>query len=215
VTGPIRRSTLIVLVTLGVTAGGSSAQASCPPLDAACQVSDVVGPGESLAGDTIDPVDDPVDDAIAPVVDTADPVVDEVLRRAEDLLGGSPVDPPDPIGGGDGGSHVGRVPPTGDDPRGASDPADRLRDVSSQGVGGSSLAGPAGPTVQAPSRPAPDTRTTGGGFGAALGGVARSLAVVAALFGLAVAFVAIQDRLDRNDPRLAIAPVESDLVEFA
>jgi hypothetical protein len=45
--------------------------------------------------------------------------------------------------------------------------------------------------------------------------VARSLAIVAALFGLAVAFVAIQDRLDRNDPRLAIAPVESDLVEFA
>jgi hypothetical protein len=52
-------------------------------------------------------------------------------------------------------------------------------------------------------------------FGAALEGVARSLAIVLALFGLAVGFVAIQDRLDRSDPRLALAPVESDIAEFA
>jgi len=45
--------------------------------------------------------------------------------------------------------------------------------------------------------------------------VARSLAIVLALFGLAIAFVALQDRLDRSDPRLALAPVESDVVEFA
>ena len=58
-------------------------------------------------------------------------------------------------------------------------------------------------------------RTSGDRFGEVLGGVARSLAIVLALFGLAVAFVAIQDRLDRSDPRLALAPVESDVVEFA
>jgi hypothetical protein len=195
VTGRTRRSTLVVLVTLGVTAGGSSAQAACPPLDAACQAGEVVATGEDLAGDTLDPV------------------IDDVVRTVEDLLGNSPVDPPDPIGGGDGGDHVGGGATTGDDRRGASNPADRLRDF-----GGSSLADPAGPSVQAPSGPTsatPFDRTSGGDFGAALGGVARSLAIVAALFGLAVAFVAIQDRLDRNDPRLAIAPVESDLVEFA
>ncbi|HEV2952424.1 MAG TPA: hypothetical protein VGZ51_09975 [Actinomycetota bacterium] len=45
--------------------------------------------------------------------------------------------------------------------------------------------------------------------------MARSLAMVLALFGLTVAFVALQDRLDRSDPRLALAPVESDVVEFA
>lgn len=194
-TGRTRRSTLVVLVTLGVTAGGSSAQAACPPLDAACQAGEVVATGEDLAGDTLDPV------------------IDDVVRTVEDLLGNSPVDPPDPIGGGDGGDHVGGGATTGDDRRGASNPADRLRDF-----GGSSLADPAGPSVQAPSGPTsatPFDRTSGGDFGAALGGVARSLAIVAALFGLAVAFVAIQDRLDRNDPRLAIAPVESDLVEFA
>jgi hypothetical protein len=213
VTGRTRRSTLVVLVTLGVTAGGSSAQAACPPLDTAYQAGEVVATGEDLAGDTLDPVDDPVGDAIAPVGDTVDPVIDDVVRTVEDLLGNSPVDPPDPIGGGDGGDHVGGGATTGDDRRGASNPADRLRDF-----GGSSLADPAGPSVQAPSGPTsatPFDRTSGGDFGAALGGVARSLAIVAALFGLAVAFVAIQDRLDRNDPRLAIAPVESDLVEFA
>ncbi|MGI8616255.1 MAG: hypothetical protein ACR2L4_05695 [Actinomycetota bacterium] len=57
-------------------------------------------------------------------------------------------------------------------------------------------------------------RTSGNRFGEVLGGVARSLAIVLALFGLAVAFVAIQDRIDRSDPRLALAPVESDVVEF-
>jgi hypothetical protein len=44
--------------------------------------------------------------------------------------------------------------------------------------------------------------------------VARSLAIVLALFGLAVAFVAIQDRFDRTDPRLALAPIDSDVMEF-
>ena len=208
-TGRIRRSTVVVLVTLGITAvGGWSAKASCPALDTACQVGEVVVAGGSLAGDATDPVDDPVEDAIAPVVETVDPVVDDVVHKVEDLLGGSPVDPPDPIGGGGGGSHGGGVPPIGGDPRGA---GGRVLD-------GPGLSSPAGTSVGAPSGATPDTpidRTSGGDFGAALGGVARSLAIVAALFGLAVAFVTIQDRLDRSDPRLAIAPVESDLVEFA
>ena len=58
-------------------------------------------------------------------------------------------------------------------------------------------------------------RASGNRVDTALEGVARSLAIVLALFGLAVGFVAIQDRLDRNDPRLARAPMESDIVGFA
>ncbi len=50
---------------------------------------------------------------------------------------------------------------------------------------------------------------------AAIGAVARSLAIVLALFGLTLAFAAIQDRLDRNDPRLSLAPIRSDVVTFA
>ena len=48
-----------------------------------------------------------------------------------------------------------------------------------------------------------------------LAGVARGSLILLVLFGLAVAFVTIQDRLDRHDPGLALAPVESDVVEFA
>lgn len=54
-----------------------------------------------------------------------------------------------------------------------------------------------------------------GRVGAAIGAVARSLAIVVALFGLTLAFAAIQDRLDRNDPRLSLAPIRSDVVTFA
>ena len=74
------------------------------------------------------------------------------------------------------------------------------------------------PVISAASGVAPsdsEDRTDGNRRGGTLASVARSLAIVLALFGLAVAFVAIQDRLDRRDPRLALAPVESDVVEFA
>jgi sugar/nucleoside kinase (ribokinase family) len=74
-----------------------------------------------------------------------------------------------------------------------------------------------GPTISAASGIAPlggTDRTSGSRFGEVLGGVARSLAVVLALFGLAVAFIAVQDRFDRSDPRLSLAPVESDVVDF-
>lgn len=223
-TGWIRRSTVVILATLGVSAAGSSiAQAACPHLDATCQLGQAVGDAARLVDDTIDPVDTPVDTPVDhlvdPVVDTVDPVVDDVLGVVEDLLGGGHVDLPDPIGGGDGGSHVGRVPRADDDPRDTSSPGDGRRGVAGRHHHGRGLSGFAGPPpIQTPSGAIADRpvdRTSGGDFGAALEGVARSLAIVLALFGLAVAFVAIQDRLDRSDPRLAIAPVDSDVMEFA
>jgi hypothetical protein len=81
---------------------------------------------------------------------------------------------------------------------------------------GAGIADPPATTISAASGAAPPDRRDPPGttFGDALGGVARSLAIVLTLFGLAVAFVAIQDRLDRADPKLALAPVESDVVEF-
>jgi hypothetical protein len=52
-------------------------------------------------------------------------------------------------------------------------------------------------------------------FGTTLAGAAESLVVVAVLLGVAVAFVLTQNRIDRADPRLTLAPIESDLVRFA
>ena len=139
-------------------------------------------------------------------------MIDEVRDLVEELLGDAPMDLPDPIGGG-GGGHGG--PPVGDQPPNVAGPGGRGT------VGGPSpeTAGIADPPERrsAASGTAPPdrgVRTSGTTFGDALEGVARSLAIVLALFGLAVAFVAIQDRLDRTDPKLALAPVESDVVEF-
>jgi len=212
----IRRLTLVAVATLALAAGHPSANAACPALDVACLADEVVTAGEGLIEDTTDPIDTPLDDTI-------DPIVDDVLDRVHDVLGGGgPVDVPDlpdPVGGGGGGSHGGGLP-GGDEPQGTPTPTDHgdRGVVGGRSPDGPGIAGPAGPIISAASGTSPPERvdrTSGNSFSDAVGGVARSLAIVLALFGLAVAFVAIQDRLDRNDPRLALAPVESDEVGFA
>ena len=201
-----RRLSLIAVgtFTLALT-GQPSANAACPVLDAACQADEALGAGEDLVDDTTEPVDTPVDG-------TVDPIVDDNLDRVHDILGGGPIDLPDPIDDGPGG-HGGSGPQPGGSP-----------DPSGRGVGGAGApTAPGSPvrSVRSSRRPpgsllpSVENGRPGAGSGDALGGVARSLAIVLALFGLAVAFVAIQDHLDRNDPRLALAPVDADVVEFA
>ena len=206
-----RRFTLVAAATLFLaTAGQPSANAACPVLDLACQAENTVGVIEDVVDD--DPIDTPADGTI-------DPIVDDVLDRVDDIVGGGPVDLPDlpdPVGGG-GGNHGGG--PAGGRPRVT---------LGSAGQGGRAVDGmnPDGPgltrvpqtVISATSGVAPsgnDDRTAGNRFDGALGDVARGFAILLALFGLAVGFVALQDRLDRHDPRLALAPVESDVVEFA
>jgi hypothetical protein len=222
----IHRSIVVTLSTLSIAAAGiSSAHAACPAGDPVCLEETVVA-GQSLVDDTIRPVDVPGDEAVAPVTDIVDRVLDDVQDRLDDLLGGGVVDPPDPIGsGGGGGSHSpggGSHPPgkePGGTPRHPPGHGDPVRGRIPGGPGLDRVTGPSGhaPSNAGPSGavlrdPDPASRDR---FGAALEGVARSLAIVLALFGLAVGFVAIQDRLDRSDPRLALAPVESDIAEFA
>lgn len=202
-----RRLSLIAVGTFALALiGQPAANAACPVLDAACHAGEALAAGEAVAFDTTEPVDTPVDG-------TVDPIVDDNLDRVHDLLGGGPIDLPDPIddlpGGGHGGT--GPRPPVSPDPSGRGVGDGRSPD-------GPGLTGTFGPVISAASGIAPPERgerTAGNSSGDALGGVARSLAIVLALFGLAVAFVAIQDHLDRNDPRLALAPVDSDVVEFA
>ena len=203
-----RRVTFVALVVLTLGAAGApTAHASCSVEDVVCQADGTIGAGAGFVADTEEPVDTPIDD-------TLDPVIDEVIDHLDGFLGGDPVDLPDPIGGGGGGHGTG--PPIDGQPPGPTSP----------GVKGTTggpaperagIAGPVGASISAASGIAPAERvdrTSGHTLGEALGSVARSLAIVLALFGLAVAFVAIQDRLDRTDPRLALAPVESDVVEF-
>ena len=208
------RLTLVALVTLALaTTGRPSAIAACPPLDVGCQLDEVIDTGQGL----VDGVETPVDDTIDPIVD---PIVDDVFDTVDDVLGGGgAIDLPDPIGGGDdGGTHVGGPPAPHERPSAhrPTVPEERGAVVAGRSPDGPGIA--TEPTISAASGIAPlgsTDRTSGNRFGEVLGGVARSLAVVLALFGIAVAFVAIQDRFDRGDPRLALAPVESDVVDFA
>ena len=211
----IRRLTVVSLSTLAITAAGVSfAHAACAPSDLACLRGETVDTGQGLVDDTIGPNDTPGDETIAPVTDAVDPVLSEIKDRLDEILGEVGVDPPDPIGpGGGGGSHP-PGPGVGDTPNHAprSDGAIHRRNPglgSHASTGAIVASSPSGAVLRDPDP------TSGDRFGAALEGVARSLAIVLALFGLAVGFVAIQNRLDRNDPRLALAPVESDIVGFA
>jgi hypothetical protein len=47
-----------------------------------------------------------------------------------------------------------------------------------------------------------------------LGQAARSLVTILLISSIVVIFTLFQDRIDRNDPRLAVAPVEAELVLF-
>jgi hypothetical protein len=221
----IHRSIVVTLSTLSIAAAGvSSAHAACPTGDLVC-LEETAGAGQTLVDDMIGPVDVPGDEAVAPVTDIVDPVLADVQDRLDDPLGGGVVDPPDPIGGGGGGgSHS---PGDGSSP--GKEPGGTPRHPFGHGgpVRGRIPGGPGLDRVTGPSGHAPSSAGPSGAvlrdpdpafrdrFAAALEGVARSLAIVLALFGLAVGFVAIQDRLDRSDPRLALAPVESDIAEFA
>jgi hypothetical protein len=202
-----RRLSLIALGTVALTfTGQPSANAACSVSDVACRADEALIAAEGSLQDAIGPVDTPVDG-------TVDPVVDVTLGRVHGILGGDPIDLPDPIDDEPGGGHRG----TGPGPPGSPDPTGR-GDAGGRSPDGPGFTRTIGPIISAASGIAPPVRgdrSTGSSFGDALGGVARSLAIVLALFGLAVAFVAIQDHLDRNDPRLALAPIGSDVVEFA
>jgi hypothetical protein len=208
------RFTSVGLVALALAAAGApAAHASCPVQDVVCQADEAADTGEGLVENTVDRVETPLDEAIDPMID---PLVDDVFNHIHDLLGGGTIDPPDPIDGGSGGSHGG--PPVNEVPPDIADPTGHgsRGTLGGRNPDGAGVAGPTGPGTSASgtAHPGQVDRSSENAFGEALAGVARSLVIVLALFGLAVAFVAIQDRFDRTDPRLALAPVDSDVVEF-
>ena len=205
----IGRSTLVAMSTIAIVAGGAaSAHASCPPLDALCEVDEVVDDVPGLVDDTIDAIETPVDDVI-------DPVVDPLVGTVDDLLGGGQPEPPAPGGSGNGnGSHPGQGH------RGGAGSRDRgsSADLMGPRVHERPVLVPFSEPVllERAASDATEGPTAGSGrVGAAIGAVARSMAIVLTLFGLVVAFATIQDRLDRNDPRLTLAPIRSDEVTFA
>jgi hypothetical protein len=214
----IGRSTLVVMSTIAIVATGAvSAQAACPALDPLCVIEDTVDDGVGLVEDTVGGIETPVDDVLDPLDEVVDPVVDTIFGTVDDVTGGGGGEQPEPPGGaGDGGGaqpgiHHGGPEPSGRPDRGTVEIAGprgherpEIGRVFAPVVAPRPIADATGPPVEGSGR-----------VGAAIGAVARSLAIVFALFGLTLGFAAIQERLDRNDPRLSLAPIRSDVVTFA
>jgi hypothetical protein len=179
------------------------ADETCDPLDVTCVVTGAAGSGQQEVADTIDTV-----------TGTAKPIADDPLGTVDRILHPGSVDPP---GGGGGG---------GDQPIGGHT-GDRPAATGPQTAGGSQGGRPAG------SRPA-GPRSAGSALGpstisvppskdpvfadqvaGAVRVLAPSLGVVLALFAVALGFVMVQDRLDRRDPKLSLAPVQTEMMGFS
>lgn len=212
----IGRSALVMMSTITiVSTGAATAQAACPVLDPSCVIEETVDDGVGLVEDSVDGIETPVDEVLEPVEGVVDPVVDTILGTVDDVIGGGEQpQPPGGTGNGGGGrpgGHQGQPGPSGAPDR-------RLVDIAGLRVHERPDIGRVFAPVVArvPIAEATVSPADGSGrVGALIGAVARSLAIVLALFGLTLAFAAIQDRLDRNDPRLSLAPIRSDVVTFA
>jgi hypothetical protein len=179
----------------------------CDPLDVTCVVTGTAGSGR-----------DPVTDTVDTVTGTAKPVVDDPQGTVDHILHGT-VNPP---GGGGGGGGTG-----GDQPGGhgtAGRPGGTGPHVvrglqQSRSVGGRSAGPhPTGSTPDTSSIPATVAKApvfADGFAGVAAHVVAPSLGVVLALLAVAVGFVMVQDRLDRRDPKLTLAPVQTEMMGFS
>jgi len=184
-----------------------------------------VGPVGSASADlcqltdplcTIETVDDTVDQTVDTVKDNANTTVDTVRKTVRDVI-----DPgtDDPGGGGGGGGNDDRDDGKGNgsDPRGKDSPSAKP----ASGVGsaveiGSSLVPPTVseivPVIQLDEEEPPVlVQDLPGALREAVVGLALPLLLVMGIIG---GFTMIQNKLDRRDPKLALAPLSVDVLRF-
>jgi hypothetical protein len=186
---------------------------TCDPLDVTCVVTGTAGSGQQKVADTIDTV-----------TGTAKPIADDPQGTVDRILHPGIVDPP---GGGGGGSGGGGGGGGGGGQSNGGHTGDRPPATGPQTTRGSQVGRPAG------SRPS-GSRSAGSSLdpsiipvppskepvfadevAGAVRAVAPSLAVVLALLAVAGGFVVVQDRLDRRDLKLTLAPVQTEMMGFS
>jgi hypothetical protein len=181
---------------------GTALADPCPLLDPVC---------------VIETVDDTVDQTVDIAKDTVNDTVDKVRKTVEDVTdpGGNPG--PGPGGGGGGNGGADDRGGHGSNPR---DPVSRPTQPTTPVV--APTAGSGSTIVVATVHDTEPTTEAGAptilahGLPAALREVAVGLALpLLLLAGIVVGFTAIQNRLDRRDPKLALAPLAADVVRFA
>jgi hypothetical protein len=183
----------------------------CDPLDVTCVASDTAGSGQQTVTDSVDTVSG-----------TTKPIVDDPQGTVDRILHSGTVDPPGGGGGGgtDGGTGGHRPGNQGSGGHPGAKGSHVARGPQQPRSVGGPPAGPhaTGSTPDTSSIPvtlAKDPVFADGFAGAAAHVVARSLGVVLVLLAVAVGFVMVQDRLDRRDPKLALAPVQTEMIGFS
>lgn len=216
----------IALSTVGwtVVLSAPPARADCPVLDPICVVEDVAEPATDVVVPVVEEV---VDEVVEPAVEVVVEVVEEVddaIPPAEvptpieepaatvetpDQPPRPPADPTDPVGPGEPGGDSGA--PGG----GTIGDADV---VVVSGVAVSSDPPPRGDTsmraAEPPSSLGPGRRSFVDRAGALGLEVAKAIAFPLLLALVVAAFVLVQDRLDRRDPRFVLAPVRPGVLRF-
>jgi hypothetical protein len=195
---------------------------ACPVTDLSCTVADPV----TAVQDTVDQATTTVDDTAAAVTDQANQAVDTVTGIVEQT--------PDPIDPGVIDDPTGILPDvlgtTVTDPSGPGATKADGGNGAAIGPGGAKPASPAGPlgfgrgpvfgpvAAQISSTPAASLTIPRQGLFDRIGSLAieaaEALAFPLALAVIVLLFVAIQNRIDRKDPKLALAPVAPDLLRF-
>jgi hypothetical protein len=213
--------TSCVTDTLGQTAGGavSTVQETVDQT-----VDEVVTVVEETVDEKVDQVvgvvenvGETVKQTTEKLAGTVEDTVDETVNTVNDTVGAVDpvVAPPPPNGGSEQGSN---------DPAGnGSRPDTETSVVRPQGRGRSATTlhvdlvaetSPAGDTVVVNGTSSTSPLDQPGPFAGSLPEIARRLAFPLVLVGLVLAFVAIQNRLDRKDPKLALASTTRDVLNF-
>ncbi len=203
---------LLMALAILVTIGASPGRADCPPTDPACAMDDAQ---QSVNDGAADPTGT-ADDAVKQAQDTAGGAVDTVTDTVDGILNPPGDDGGGPGGGGgnggNGGNHGGGTGGNGTSTGTTSVP------------GGSAITPVAtlppttlsGATVegQAPAGGRRGGHGALGRFGDVIARAARQVAFPLALTLIVIAFVVMQNRLDRRDPKLAYAPIGPDVLPF-
>jgi hypothetical protein len=210
------RRLAVVLGALSMLVLSSPARAhvgSCLALEPDCLDDIVTTDPDEVLDDPVGEIVDQVDGA----EDTTDPVVDPVLDVVDDVLnGGDPILPP----GGDGPAAHESGPGTkaGGGERPGRDPGSPVARSGALGreafiaqAPQETLIGSAATAIRPPLPPHGSPER----FDGIIEGAVRGLLLLAVLFGVTVAFVMVQGRMDRNDPKLIGAPVRTEVVTFA
>jgi hypothetical protein len=218
--GTSSRALLLLAIGGSLVVAATPARAACALTDLACAtatVTEVTEPVTEITDpvtEVTDPVTGPVGGVVDEVKNTVHPIVDEVPP-----LPSPPVNVPEPPTPGESntsGARTESADTSGDSGNGRSDPASGslveptipvqalVRDAFVSGLdpgqGSDVRIGPSPPTERA---------------GVSLQDlVTAGFAFPVALVLIVGAFLLVQDRLDRRDPRLALAPVGPDVLDF-